>query len=102
MNEMTMGLYMKSIISKIIVADAVAAAIAVPAMASVSANFAVQDNHGVLGTKQAVKVGDVVTYEGRAETITFVKEIGIATAYIFRVAPGFSDPSGELNFSFAG
>jgi hypothetical protein len=62
----------------------------------------VQGNHGVLITKQVVKAGEVVTYKGHAETITFVQEAGTKNAYIFRASPGFSDPSRELDFSFGG
>ena len=100
-NKMTMGLGMISIISKIAVAGAVAAAIAVPAAAaSASTGFAVQDNGGVLVTTQHVHVGEVLTYKGHAQVITFVHPAG--TAYIFRVSPGLGDPSGELTFSALG
>ena len=68
--------------------------------ASASTGFAVQDNGGVLVTTQHVHVGEVLTYKGHAQVITFVHPAG--TAYIFRVSPGLGDPSGELTFSALG
>jgi hypothetical protein len=92
---------MKSIISKIIMAGAAAAAIAVPATAaSASTGFAVHDNGGVLVTSQHVSVGETVTYNGKGASITYVRQDG--RSYIFRIAPGIPDPSGTLTFSLVG
>jgi|HubBroStandDraft_1064217.scaffolds.fasta_scaffold584097_1 hypothetical protein len=92
---------MKSVISKIIMAGAAAAAIAVPATAaSASTGFAVQDNGGVLVTSQHVSVGETVAYHGKAATITYVRQDG--RSYIFRIAPGIPDPSATLTFSLVG
>jgi hypothetical protein len=92
---------MKSVISKIIMAGAAAAAIAVPATAaSASTGFAVQDNAGVLVTSQHVSVGQTVAYHGKEATITYVRQDG--RSYIFRIAPGIPDPSETLTFSLVG
>ena len=92
---------MKSVISKIIMAGAAAAAIAVPATAAgASTGFAVQDNAGVLVTSQHVSVGQTVAYHGKEATITYVRQDG--RSYIFRIAPGIPDPSATLTFSLVG
>jgi hypothetical protein len=92
---------MKSILSKIILVGAAAAAIAVPATAaSASSGFAVQDNNGVLITSQHVFVGEVLSLHGHAERVISVYPN--ANNFIFRVAPGLPDPNTTLPFAVVG
>jgi hypothetical protein len=92
---------MKSILSKIILVGAAAAAIAVPATAaSASAgSFAAQDNAGLLVTSQPLAVGQMVAHEGFSGTITHVQDDG--GHYIFRMTTALpaSDNGKTLTFT---
>jgi hypothetical protein len=89
---------MKSILSKVILAGAAVAAIAIPATAaSASSGFAVQDNGGVLITQQHVYVGEVLAVNGHAERVVYVHPN--ASAFVFRVSPSLPDPNRTVIFT---